>query len=213
MIMGENKCLNLIVCGTGGQGNVLLSRFLARAFVSKGYHATIGETFGMSQRGGNVISHVRASRKRYFGPLIPRGKGNIIVSLEPMEAIRALSDYGNPDISVIANTRPVHPVISITGEKKYPTLENMIDAIREMSAECWFLDATQIGIEMGNTILTNMVMLGALAGTELVDLTRHDMEEVIKATFPDEIALANIRALAKGMEATEKRSGNRLTPP
>ena len=76
--MSENKCSNLVVCGTGGQGNVLLSRFLARAFVKKGYYATIGETFGMSQRGGAVMSHVRISKEKQYGPLIPEGQGRTL---------------------------------------------------------------------------------------------------------------------------------------
>jgi len=203
--MGRSRSLNIVVCGTGGQGNVLLSRFLARAFVSKGYHATIGETFGMSQRGGDVMSHVRVSREKPYGPLIPNGQGHVVLSLEPMETIRALDGYGNPEILVISNTRPVHPVICITGERDYPDLERMKQVIEEMSAKCWFLDATQISLDMGNTILTNMVMIGALAQTGVVNLTQADIEGVIRETFSDDVAQTNIAALAKGMQAVENR--------
>jgi indolepyruvate ferredoxin oxidoreductase beta subunit len=202
---GRSRSLNIVVCGTGGQGNVLLSRFIARAFVSKGYHATIGETFGMSQRGGDVMSHVRVSRERPYGPLIPNGQGHVVLSLEPMETIRALAGYGNHEILVISNVRPVHPVICITGERDYPDLERMKLVIREMSAKCWFLDATQISLEMGNTILTNMVMIGALAQTGIVNLTKSDIEGVIKETFPDDVAQTNIAALTKGMQAVESQ--------
>jgi len=203
--MGKSKSLNIIVCGTGGQGNVLLSKFLARAFVKKGYHATIGETFGMSQRGGDVMSHVRVSKERAYGPLIPEGQGHIVLSLEPMETIRALGKYGNPEILAISNIRPIYPLISITGEKDYPDLEEMKRVIREMSARCWFLDATQISLEMGNTILTNMVMIGAFAQTKVINLTKPDIENVIRGTFPDDIALTNITALTRGMEAVENQ--------
>lgn len=201
--MDERKCLNLIVCGTGGQGNVLLSRFLAKAFIKKGYLATIGETFGMSQRGGDVMSHIRVSKKRLYGPLIPEGQADVILSLEPMETIRVLRDYGNPNIAVISNVRPVYPPISITGEKDYPDIEEMKRIIREMAARYWFLDATQISLEMGNPILTNMVMMGALVEAKVVDLTKADLEEIIKETFSDDKAQANIRAVARGMEAVQ----------
>jgi indolepyruvate ferredoxin oxidoreductase beta subunit len=199
--MSENGCVNIVVCGTGGQGNVLLSRFLARTFVKKGYYATIGETFGMSQRGGAVMSHVRISKGKPYGPLIPEGQGHVILSLEPMETIRVLGEYGNPSIGVISNIRPVYPVISITGEEDYPDLEEIKRVIREMSGKCWFLDATQISLEMGNTILTNMVMMGALAECKVVDLTEPDIRGIIEETFPGDSAQINISAVSRGMEA------------
>lgn len=201
--MSVDKCVNLVVCGTGGQGNVLLSRFLARAFVKKGHYATIGETFGMSQRGGDVMSHVRISKEKPYGPLIPEGQGHVILSLEPMETIRVLGDYGNPSTAVISNIRPVYPVISITGEKDYPDLEEAKRVMREMSEKCWFLDATQISLEMGNRILTNMVMMGALAETKVVDLTESDLRGIIEETFSGDVAKTNIAAVSRGMQAVK----------
>ena len=199
--MSLQKCVNIVVCGTGGQGNVLLSRFLARAFVKKGYYATIGETFGMSQRGGAVMSHVRISREKPYGPLIPEGQGHVILSLEPMETIRVLGDYGNPSIAVITNIRPVYPVISITGEEDYPDLAEVKRVIREMSAKTWFLDATRISLEMGNTILTNMVMIGALVESKVVDLTESDLRSIIKESFSVDVAQTNSSAVSRGMRA------------
>ena len=200
--MGEQRDpLNIIVCGTGGQGNVLLSRFLARAFAKKGYKATIGETFGLSQRGGAVMSHVRVSQEMSYGALIPEGQGHIILSLEPMETIRVLGKYGNPEVAVVSNIRPVYPMEAITGEKDYPDVEEMKQAIQDMSARCWLLDATQISLEMSNPMLTNMVMVGALVQTKVVNLSKSDMEAVIRETFPGEIAGINIRAATRGMQA------------
>lgn len=203
--MNEQDPLNLIVCGTGGQGNVLMSRFLARAFAKKGYNATIGETFGMSQRGGAVMSHVRVSRKRSYGPLIPEGQGHVILSLEPMETIRVLGNYGNTEVAVISNVRPVYPMITITGEKDYPDMEEVKRVIREMSVGCWFLDATQISLEMGNPILTNMIMMGALVQTRVVNLSSADIEGIVRETFPDKIAGINIGALNRGMQAVQNQ--------
>ncbi len=203
--MNERDPLNLIVCGTGGQGNVLMSRFLARAFGKKGYNVTIGETFGMSQRGGAVMSHVRVSRKRPYGPLIPEGHGRIILSLEPMETIRVLGSYGNPEVAVISNVRPVYPMVTITGEKDYPDMEEIKRVIREMSVRSWFLDATQISLEMGNPILANMIMMGALVQTKVVNLSSADIEGIVRETFPDKIARINIEALGRGMQAVQNQ--------
>lgn len=199
-IMNEIDPLNIIVCGTGGQGNVLLSRFLARIFAKKGYNTTIGETFGSSQRGGAVMSHVRVSRKKSYGPLIPEGRGHVILGLEPMETIRVLGQYGNPEVKVISNVRPVYPMEAITGEKDYPEMEAVKRAIQELSSESWLLDATQMSLEMGNPILTNMIMMGALVQTNVINLSQSDMEAMIRETFPDEVAQTNITAAIRGMQ-------------
>jgi len=203
--MDEKDPLNLIVCGTGGQGNVLLSGLLARAYVKKGYNATIGETFGMTQRGGSVMSHVRVSRRRAYGPLIPEGQGHVMLSIEPMEAVRVLGKYGNPEILVVSNVRPVYPMPAITGERDYPDMEEIKRVIREMSASCWFLDATQISLEMGNPILTNMIMIGALVQTNVVNLSRPDIEGIIRETFSGDIAQTNVSAVIQGMDAVKNQ--------
>lgn len=201
--MNETDPLNIIICGVGGQGNVLLSRFLARVLVKKGYNATIGETFGTTQRGGVVMSHVRVSKKRLCGALIPQGHGHVILSLEPMETIRVLGSYGNAEVAVISNIRPVYPMPTITGDRDYPDIEEMKRFIREVSARCWFLDATHIALEMGDTILTNMVMMGTLVQTSILDLSRSDIEGIIRETFPDKIAQMNITAVSRGMHAVQ----------
>jgi indolepyruvate ferredoxin oxidoreductase beta subunit len=204
-MMIERDPLNLMVCGTGGQGNVLLSRFLARTFVKKGYRTTIGETFGVSQRGGAVMSHVRVSKKRSYGPLIPEGRGHVILSLEPMETLRVLGSFGNPEVAVISNVRPVYPMASITGENDYPDITEMKRIIQELSARCWFIDATKISLEMGNPMLTNMAMVGALLQTGEVNLSKSDIEAAMRETFSDKVAETNMKALIRGIQAVESR--------
>ncbi len=81
---------NIIMTGVGGQGNVMASRVLANMFSPKGYWITIGETFGASQRGGSVMSHIRVSATTTWSPQIPKGKAHVVIALEPMEAIRIL---------------------------------------------------------------------------------------------------------------------------
>ena len=101
---------NVIITGVGGQGNVMASRVLGNMLSLKGLFVTIGETFGASQRGGSVMSHLRISAASSFSPQIPKGKAHMVVSLEPTEAIRVLKDYGNSQTMALCNTRPIHPV-------------------------------------------------------------------------------------------------------
>ena len=112
--------MNVIITGVGGQGNVMASRVLAGMLVNSGYTVTIGETFGMSQRGGSVMSHLRISSTSVLSPQIPQGRADIIIALEPVEALRVLIKYGNPDVAVLSNSRVVYPVGVITGDFVYP---------------------------------------------------------------------------------------------
>ena len=136
---------NIIITGVGGQGNVTASRVLGNMLV-KSYFITIGETFGASQRGGSVMSHVRVSAVSVWSPQIPRGKADLIVALEPAEAVRVLGEYGNKGSYVIVNTRPVYPVKVITGEMEYPPLDNIKKAVSDFTEYVWFIDATDAAL-------------------------------------------------------------------
>ena len=116
---------NLIITGVGGQGNVLASRLLGRMLLAQDYHITIGETFGASQRGGSVMSHLRISTRSAWSPQIPHGGAHMVLAIEPSEAFRVLAVYGNPGVQVIWNTRPIHPVSVITGQAVYPSREEI----------------------------------------------------------------------------------------
>ena len=87
---------NVIITGVGGQGNVMASRVLGNMLSVKGLQITIGETFGASQRGGSVMSHLRISAGSTWSPQIPEGCAHMVVALEPIEALRVLMVYGNP---------------------------------------------------------------------------------------------------------------------
>jgi len=126
---------NIIITGVGGQGNVMASRVLAGMLVNAGYVVTIGETFGMSQRGGSVMSHLRVSSKSVLSPQIPQGNADIVIALEPVEALRVLTKYGNPDVAVLTNSRMVYPMGVITGEFTYPTIEEVKSMFEKISAK------------------------------------------------------------------------------
>ena len=101
---------NVVVCGVGGQGNVVASQLMGAILVGQGFKVTIGETYGASQRGGSVMSHVRISRTLQLGPLMPPRAAHLVIALEPSEAARVLAQFGNPETVSVVNTRPVHPV-------------------------------------------------------------------------------------------------------
>jgi indolepyruvate ferredoxin oxidoreductase beta subunit len=126
--------LDLIITGVGGQGNVLASQVLGRALLKAGYSVTVGETFGLSQRGGAVMSMVRITRDKTMGPLIPENRATAVVSLEPLEALRVLGPYGNAQVIVLTNNRPLMPVNVIAGANKYPELEELKASLQKLSS-------------------------------------------------------------------------------
>jgi len=189
---------NIIITGVGGQGNVMASRVLANMLVMKGFSVTIGETFGASQRGGSVMSHLRVSEKDTWSPQIPKGRAHVIVALEPTEAIRVLADYGNPDVKVVSNTRPIHPAGVIAGDLAYPALEETKKTAQGISSQAWFIDATDEALKLGHPILGNIIMLGALSGLDDLPLDKEDFREVIAKSLPQNKVGINMEAFDLG---------------
>jgi indolepyruvate ferredoxin oxidoreductase beta subunit len=195
--------LNLIIAGVGGQGNVLASQLVGRALVRENFYVTIGETYGASQRGGAVMSHLRISKESQHSPLIPEGQADIVVALEPVEALRVIGQYGNPSVAAVVNSRPIYPTAVTVGEAEYPSLEKIKQTIYELARKAWFIDATEIALSYGSPIFTNIIMVGALAGTNLLPLNRKKFEETIKESFPSTHVADNLKAFARGLEMTQ----------
>jgi len=202
----SNDPYNVIITGVGGQGNVLASRVVGGMLSCKGFNVTIGETFGASQRGGSVMSHLRISAASSWSPQIPNGKSHLIISLEPIEAIRVLKDYGNPKVAVICNTRPVHSIGVISGDQTYPELKDIKTWVAELSHSAWFIDATDRALEMGNPIFGNIMMIGAAAGIGLLPLDREDFKSVISGMVPPDKVVDNLSAYDLGRKMVN--SGN-----
>jgi indolepyruvate ferredoxin oxidoreductase beta subunit len=120
----QHDPLNLIACGVGGQGNILISRMIGRVLTRNDYLVTIGETFGAAQRGGPVFSSLRISKKKYYGPLIPEGKAHVILGLEPLETPRILNTYGNPHVITVTNFHPIYPVGVLSKRLSYANLHS-----------------------------------------------------------------------------------------
>ena len=195
---------NLIITGVGGQGNVLASKLIGNMLADQGFYVTIGETFGASQRGGSAMSHLRISSTSSLSPQmppqIPRGRAHAIVSLEPTEAIRVLQQYGNPEVKVIANTRPVYALNVICGDVNYPGEEELKDWMQKLTRAYWLIDATDEAVKMGNPILGNVLLVGALAGIGDLPLDRAEFETVIAETMPADKAAVNLKAYDMGYE-------------
>lgn len=200
----EKDPWNMIITGVGGQGNVLASQILGQILVDKGYVVTIGETYGASQRGGSVMSHLRISQKDQFSPLIPEGLADLVVGLEPTEVLRILAPYGNPATIVLSNTRAIYPIDVISGDAKYPALEEVLEKVKGLCRKLWVLNATEIALGLGDPIYSNMVMLGALASLGLLPLDEESFAQVVQYLMPSSSLERNLQAFRKGAEAVRE---------
>jgi indolepyruvate ferredoxin oxidoreductase beta subunit len=191
---------NVIIGGVGGQGNVLASQILGEMLVSKGYIITIGETYGASQRGGAVMSHLRVSSRDQFSPLIPEGQCDLLVALEPVEGLRILGTYGHPGVMTLLNTRPIYSIEVISGNASYPEISGVIAKVKELSKRLWTLNATEVAMEIGDSLFSNIVMLGALCAIEVLPLRREGFESVIQDLLPSRVLEENLKAFDRGRE-------------
>ena len=125
--------LNIVICGIGGQGNVLASEVVGSAMTDRGYRVAIGETYGASQRGGSVMSHVRVSEDQELSVLIPSGEAHIIIGFEPLETLRMTRKYAGPNTTIVYDPRPVYPLGVLQGIQQYPDQEALMAEIAELS--------------------------------------------------------------------------------
>jgi indolepyruvate ferredoxin oxidoreductase, beta subunit len=191
--------LSLIVIGVAGQGNVVTSFLICDALVNEGYKVTFGQTYPAQQRGGPVINYIRISERLQASPIIPEGRADIIVAMEPVEAMRMLNQYGNPDVMTIVNPRPIQ-AMDITGQgTKYPSVEKLMKDITDLSAKTWVVQATEEAKKLGNPIMANVILVGVLVGSGLLPLDRKAMEAVLQERFPKALDI-NLKALDKGIE-------------
>jgi indolepyruvate ferredoxin oxidoreductase beta subunit len=192
---------NLIIAGVGGQGNILASQVVAQAALMEDLNATIGETYGVSQRGGSVMSHVRVTAGTPVGPLIPQGQGDLLVGFEPIDTLQVAMDFGNPQIRVILNPRPVYPIGVLSGDLAYPPIDRILDLLQKHVADLKTLPATEIAKEAGEIRAMNLVMVGALAATGLLPMKKESYLRAIQDQFRGRTLEINQRAFENGYNA------------
>ncbi len=200
--------MNIVICGIGGQGNVLASEVVGSTMTERGYRVAIGETYGASQRGGSVMSHIRVSEKKEVGVLIPAGEAHFIVGFEPLETLRMVRKYAGPDTIVVYDPRPIYPLGVLQGIQKYPALEEIQAEIARLSAAAYAVPAADIAMEVGDSRAANIALLGAFTQLSDAPLNRDDMEKVLGQRFKGKVLELNRKAFAMGCSAVDNKGGN-----
>ena len=155
------KPLNFLVAGVGGQGIILASDVLVNVGAAAGYNAKQAEIHGMSQRGGSVTSYVRWGREVY-SPLVGVGEVDVLMAFEKLEALRNLTQL-RAGALVLVNQREIKPLTVISGSMAYPSEEIIRAAFEQVTPNTRFFDAETIAMQLGDTRVENVVLLGALS--------------------------------------------------
>lgn len=186
---------DIVLAGVGGQGILSIATILGAAALKEGLYLKQAEVHGMSQRGGDVQSNLRISSNPISSDLIPYGGADLIVSLEPMEALRYLP-YLSPTGWIVTNTTPFVNI------DNYPEMEEIEKELAKYENVAAF-DMDAIAKEVATPRSSNMVLLGAAA--PFIDIETEKIEDGIRSVFGakgEAIVNSNIAAFRAGLEYT-----------
>lgn len=200
--MATNKEINIIICGTGGQGVVLVSELLGNAAVRGGVAVKGSEVLGMAQRGGSVYSNLRLGGD-VIAPFTPEGKCDVIIAVEPSEALRNIQYLAKNGV-VVLNTTTVMPYTVYLGKSGYPTSDQIINGLKKVTDRIITMDASGLAKEAGSAQAANVVMLGALFGSGLVPIPEECAKEAILNRFKAKVGEINIKAFDLGYAYVKK---------
>ena len=188
---------NIIIAGVGGQGILTIASIIDLAAMNLGLHVKQAEVHGMSQRGGAVESHLRISTEEIYSDLIPLGKADMILSLEPMESLRYLP-FLAPDGVIVTSTEPYENIDS------YPDKTELLQKISE-SSSAFLVDAKSMATAAGNVMTYNVAMLGAAA--PYIGMEPEELEKAIVTYFGgkgEKIVETNLNAFRLGKDNSQK---------
>jgi indolepyruvate ferredoxin oxidoreductase beta subunit len=188
---------NIVLAGVGGQGVLLFAEILGDAAVRDDLNVRVSEIHGMAQRGGAVVSDVRIGEK-VLAPTILEGTADIIVGMEPLEALRNIK-FASDKTWVLANTAVIKPS-GIPLNAVYPSLESILEKIHLFTKNTFTVDATDVARSLGSVAVQNIVMLGALAATGKLpvklDTVRSSIRDAVNAKFVE----INLKAFEAGFK-------------
>lgn len=220
--MNKRKGFDLVICGCGGQGNILASRIVADALMQREEHVKTAETIGMAQRGGSVASHVRGGRPQ--SPLVPKKCADTLIAFEPGEALRSI-DYlavyssdehltngcSSTGCSPIENLDATHrPALIVNTRASQPPTASLQRACYDGKEALGWLknytnmcgqkmiafDASEICKQVGSAKVLNIVMLAAACKADALDgLCRQELEDAIKRRVKERFWNMNLQAV------------------
>jgi len=188
--------VDIYLVGVGGQGIITASKIIGDAALRAGEKVILSETHGMAQRGGSVVCTARIGDRA--GPLIPDMAADVILSLELLETLRA-ECKASKETDVLSSTERIVPLSVSTQKMMYPSQQAVVDRMSRVARSVVMVDAVGIAGQAGARMSSNIVMVGALAGSGTTGLDRGHFEEAVKANIRRNVD-ENLRAFALGFD-------------
>jgi len=188
---------DIILTGVGGQGILSIAAIIAATALNKGLYVKQSEVHGMSQRGGDVQSNLRISDNPIYSDLIPMGQADIILGLEPIEALR-YAHFLKKDGWLITNSTPFKNI------PEYPPIEEVMAEIKKYPNHI-IIDADTEAKKLGSSLVANVILVGAVS--PYLGLNYEDLEEGIREIFGrkgDSVVEMNLKALKKGLNLSKE---------
>jgi indolepyruvate ferredoxin oxidoreductase beta subunit len=193
--------LDVVFCGVGGQGVVVLSDIFCQAALIDGFDVAKAEVHGMAQRGGSIVAHARLGEK-VEAPLIERGEANVILGFEILEAARALPML-KKDGAVVVNTKYIPPSASAVFSGKPLNEEQLLTMIHGKADKVHEIDGIGIALKLGNPLVVNTVLLGALSALPETPVKKESFETAIAGRFKEKYVKINLEAFKRGRETVK----------
>lgn len=194
------KEFNIVLTGVGGQGVLTIGIIIAEAALKQGYDVRTTELHGLAQRGGSIPFHIRFGEKIY-APLVLEGKADVILSLEPLEALRSCY-YGSKQhkTTFIIDNDPVVPLSVSTSGETYPSIKEIEKDLRYFSEKVFIINASEIvKKETESDIAANIYLLGYALGKRLIPLKEKLVLQVMEEVAPKYFE-ANKRIFEMGLK-------------
>jgi indolepyruvate ferredoxin oxidoreductase beta subunit len=191
--------LDVVFCGVGGQGVVVLSDVFCEAALIEGFDVAKAEIHGMAQRGGSIVAHARVGDK-VQAPLIERGKADVVLGFEVLETARALPMLKN-DGTVLVNTKYLPPNAAAACSSKPLSQEQLMGMIRARACTVHGIDAVSIANNLGNLLVVNTILLGALSALPENPIKSESFEQAIAGRFKEKYVKINLQAFQRGRES------------
>lgn len=197
--------LNILIAGVGGQGNLFASSILAEYLLQKGYKVLAVETIGAAQRGGSVVSHLRISDAEIYSPLIPAGKVDILMGFEASEMLRNFELLA-PDGIYLLNDYKEPTVLCNMEMDTYPSDEEIRAALKKSGKKGYTIKATERARQIGGSLLTNVVMVGALCQISPLFISQ-EVKQVLAGKSPVKVKEQNLQAFDAGGSLIQEAVG------
>jgi indolepyruvate ferredoxin oxidoreductase beta subunit len=191
---------NIVLTGVGGQGVITAANILGKAAIKAKVNVFVSEIHGMAQRGGTVNSAVRMGN--VSGALVASGTADVILSTEPIEALRYIR-FSNKNTKILTDVTPVIPFTVSVGSDEYPDIEKVFKELGSYG-KLYKIDAVKIAKDAGALITKNIVMLGALAAADILPFKSEILLETILENVPAKFRDINKKAFESGFKAIKK---------